>query len=103
VIEGTGRLTHKESNRALTLQQEFGKMGVQIKLQDDLMLIEGNSRLRGGEVSSHNDHRIAMAIAIAALKADKEMIVTGAEAVNKSYPQFWEHIKTLGAKVQTVD
>jgi 3-phosphoshikimate 1-carboxyvinyltransferase len=103
VIEGTGRLTHKESNRALTLQQEFGKMGVQIKLQDDLMLIEGNSRLRGGEVSSHSDHRIAMATAVAALKADKEMVVTGAEAVNKSYPQFWEHMKTLGAKVQTVD
>jgi 3-phosphoshikimate 1-carboxyvinyltransferase len=103
VIEGTGRLTHKESNRALTLQQEFGKMGVQIKLQDDLMLIEGNSRLRGGEVSSHNDHRIAMAIAVAALKADKEMVVTEAEAVNKSYPQFWEHIKSLGAKVSLTD
>jgi 3-phosphoshikimate 1-carboxyvinyltransferase len=103
VIEGTGRLTHKESNRALTLQQEFGKMGVQIKLKDDLMLIEGNSRLRGGEVSSHNDHRIAMAVAVAALKADKEMIVTGAEAVNKSYPQFWEHIKALGAKVSLTD
>jgi 3-phosphoshikimate 1-carboxyvinyltransferase len=103
VIEGTGRLTHKESNRALTLQQEFGKMGVQIKLQDDLMLIAGKSQLKGAEVSSHSDHRIAMATAVAALKADKEMVVTGAEAVNKSYPQFWEHIKTLGAKVQTVD
>jgi 3-phosphoshikimate 1-carboxyvinyltransferase len=103
VIEGTGRLTHKESNRALTLQQEFGKMGVQIKLQDDLMLIGGNSRLKGGEVSSHNDHRIAMAIAVTALKADKEMVVTGAEAVNKSYPQFWEHIKALGAKVSLTD
>jgi 3-phosphoshikimate 1-carboxyvinyltransferase len=103
VIEGTGRLTHKESNRALTLQQEFGKMGVQIKLQDDLMLIEGKSQIKGAEVSSHSDHRIAMATAVAALKADKEMVVTGAEAVNKSYPQFWEHIKTLGAKVQTVD
>jgi 3-phosphoshikimate 1-carboxyvinyltransferase len=103
VIEGTGRLTHKESNRALTLKQEFGKMGVQIKLQDDLMLIAGKSQLKGAEVSSHSDHRIAMATAVAALKADKEMVVTGAEAVNKSYPQFWEHIKTLGAKVQTVD
>jgi 3-phosphoshikimate 1-carboxyvinyltransferase len=103
VIEGTGRLTHKESNRALTLQEEFGKMGVQIKLQDDLMLIAGKSQLKGAEVSSHSDHRIAMATAVAALKADKEMVVTGAEAVNKSYPQFWEHIKTLGAKVQTVD
>ena len=103
VIEGTNRLTHKESNRALTLQEEFGKMGVQIKLQDDLMLIEGTTELNGGVVSSHNDHRIAMAAAVAGLKADKELIITGADAVNKSYPQFWEHIKSLGAKVSLTD
>ena len=103
VIEGTNRLTHKESNRALTLQEEFGKMGVNIKLQDDLMIIEGGVQLKGTEVSSHNDHRIAMATAVAGLKADKEVTVTGAEAVNKSYPQFWEHIKTLGANISVND
>lgn len=103
VIEGTSRLTHKESNRALTLQEEFGKMGVEIKLQGDLMLISGKSQLQGGEVSSHNDHRIAMATAVAALKAGAEVSITGAEAVNKSYPQFWEHLKTLGAKVSLTD
>jgi 3-phosphoshikimate 1-carboxyvinyltransferase len=103
VIEGTGRLTHKESNRALTLQEEFGKMGVTIKLQDDLMLIEGNAQLTGAEVSSHNDHRIAMATAVAGLKADKEVTITAADAVNKSYPEFWEHIKSLGAKVSITD
>jgi 3-phosphoshikimate 1-carboxyvinyltransferase len=103
VIEGTGRLTHKESNRALTLQEEFGKMGVTIKLQGDLMLIEGKSQLTGAEVSSHNDHRIAMATAVAGLKADKEVTITAADAVNKSYPEFWEHIKSLGAKVSITD
>jgi 3-phosphoshikimate 1-carboxyvinyltransferase len=103
IIEGANRLTHKESNRALTLQEEFGKMGIHIKLQDDLMLIEGGAQLKGAEVSSHNDHRIAMATAIAGLKADNEMIITAAEAVNKSYPQFWEHIKSLGAKVSLTD
>ena len=103
VIEGTNRLTHKESNRALSLQQEFGKMGVQIKLQDDLMLIEGNSQVKGGEVSSHNDHRIAMATAVAGLKADKELVIAGADAVDKSYPQFWAHIQLLGAKVSLTD
>lgn len=103
VIEGANRLTHKESNRALTLQEEFGKMGVNIKLQDDLMIIEGGVALKGAEVSSHNDHRIAMATAVAGLKADKEVTVTGAEAVNKSYPQFWEHIKTLGANISVND
>lgn len=103
VIEGANRLTHKESNRALTLQEEFGKMGVNIKLQDDLMIIEGGVALKGAEVSSHNDHRIAMATAIAGLKADNKVTVTGAEAVNKSYPQFWEHIKTLGANISVND
>ena len=103
VIEGTGRLTHKESNRALTLQEEFGKMGVSIKLQDDLMLIEGVSQINKGEVFSHNDHRIAMATAVAALKANGEVLIAGADAVNKSYPQFWEHIKSLGAKVSLTD
>lgn len=103
VIEGANRLTHKESNRALTLQEEFGKMGVNIKLQDDLMIIEGGFGLKGAEVFSHNDHRIAMATAVAGLKADKEVTVTGAEAVNKSYPQFWEHIKTLGANISVND
>jgi 3-phosphoshikimate 1-carboxyvinyltransferase len=67
------------------------------------MLIEGTTELNGGVVSSHNDHRIAMAAAVAGLKADKELIITGADAVNKSYPQFWEHIKSLGAKVSLTD
>jgi 3-phosphoshikimate 1-carboxyvinyltransferase len=100
VIEGTGRLTHKESNRALTLQEEFGKTGVKIMLQGDLMIIEGNSAIRSTTVSSHNDHRIAMAMAIAALNGDGAMIIEGAESVNKSYPQFWEHIRQLGAEVE---
>ena len=103
MIEGTGRLTHKESNRALTLQEEFGKMGVSIKLQDDLMIIEGNAQLKGANVSSHNDHRIAMATAVAALKADGEVNIAAADAVNKSYPQFWNHIQSLGAKVSLTD
>ncbi len=52
-IEGAKRLTHKESNRALTLQEEFGKMGVTITLQGDLMLIEGTKKIKGVQVSSN--------------------------------------------------
>lgn len=100
VIQGTSRLTHKESNRALTLQEEFGKMGVIVKLQEDLMLIEGGKGVQGAEVSSHNDHRIAMAAAIAALRAEGTMHIDGAEAVNKSYPQFWSHMQQLGAAIE---
>jgi 3-phosphoshikimate 1-carboxyvinyltransferase len=100
VIEGVTRLAHKESNRALTLQEEFGKMGVEIELQNDLMLIKGGNGLKGAAVHSHHDHRIAMACAVAGLKADGETIISEAQAVNKSYPDFYEHIQALGAQVK---
>lgn len=100
VIEGVSRLAHKESNRALTLQEEFGKMGLEIELQDDLMLIKGGSGLRGAAVHSHHDHRIAMACAVAALKAESETVIAEASAINKSYPSFYEHIRSLGATVK---
>ncbi|RYD78975.1 MAG: 3-phosphoshikimate 1-carboxyvinyltransferase, partial [Sphingobacteriales bacterium] len=70
VIEGVSRLAHKESDRALTLQEEFGKLGLKIKLQDDLMIIEGGGKLKATSVHSRHDHRIAMALAVAALNAD---------------------------------
>jgi 3-phosphoshikimate 1-carboxyvinyltransferase len=96
VIEGVSRLAHKESNRALTLQQEFAKMGVEITLQDDLMMVKGGEGLKGATVHSHHDHRIAMACAVAALKADGETFIEEAGAVNKSYPDFYEHLKKIG-------
>lgn len=99
VIEGVSRLAHKESNRGLTLQQEFGKMGVEIILQDDRMLVKGGKGVHAAKVHSHHDHRIAMACAVAALQADGEMIIEEAEAINKSYPDFFEHLKNLGVKV----
>lgn len=99
VIEGVHRLTHKESNRAITLQEEFGKLGVTIILQDDLMIVEGGNTISGATVSSHGDHRIAMACAIAALKASSPVTIEGAAAVNKSYPQFWQHLQQAGVAV----
>jgi len=99
VIEGVSRLVHKESDRAITLQEEFKKMGVEIKLQDDLMMITGGNELKGSTVYSHHDHRVAMALAVAALKANGETIIENAEAINKSYPDFYDHLKLLGANV----
>ncbi len=99
VIEGTTRLTHKESNRAITLQEEFAKLGVQIDLQDDLMIIHGSKGLTGATVHSRHDHRIAMACAVAALKANADVVIEEAEAINKSYPDFYDHLKLLGANV----
>ncbi|HEX3025300.1 MAG TPA: 3-phosphoshikimate 1-carboxyvinyltransferase [Chitinophagaceae bacterium] len=99
VIEGVSRLAHKESNRGLTLQQEFAKFGVEIILEGDLMKVSGGNGLKGTTVHSRHDHRIAMACAVAALKADGETIIEEADAINKSYPNFYEHIKLLGASV----
>lgn len=98
-IEGANRLTHKESNRALTLQEEFGKMGVSIRLQDDLMLIDGVEKVTGAVTSSHHDHRIAMACAVAALRADRPVVIEGADAIGKSYPDFYDDMRSLGAKI----
>jgi 3-phosphoshikimate 1-carboxyvinyltransferase len=100
VISGVHRLTHKESNRALTLQEEFGKLGIKIKLQDDLMLVEGGSGVHPAATHSHHDHRIAMACAVAALGAAGEIIIDEAEAVNKSYPQFYNHLSSLQATLK---
>jgi 3-phosphoshikimate 1-carboxyvinyltransferase len=103
VIEGATRLTHKESNRALTLQQEFGKMGIQIDLQDDLMIIHGGTGVKGATTHSHHDHRIAMACAVAGLKAVGTTTIEEAHAINKSYPDFYQHIQQLGAVVELVE
>ena len=99
-IKGVSRLLHKESNRAKTLQSEFAKMKVDIVINGDLMLIKGANQIRGAKVSSHNDHRIAMACAVAALSAKGNTVISDADAVKKSYPTFFEDIKTLKASVQ---
>lgn len=99
VIEGVHRLTHKESNRALTLQEEFAKLGIEIQLQDDLMMIRGGQGVSGGNTHSRHDHRIAMACAVAGLQASSPVLVEDAEAINKSYPAFYQHLQNLGAVI----
>ncbi len=98
-LKGVRRLTHKESNRALTLKQEFGKMGVRIDLEDDTMIIHGGKTVKGATVHSNHDHRIAMACAVAALKASGPTTIEEAGAVRKSYPDFFNDLKSLGADV----
>lgn len=95
VIQGVHRLAHKESDRAKTLMQEFSKLGVNISLQGDYMIVEGVDRVKSATVYSHNDHRIAMACAVAALRADGDVIIENADAVKKSYPDFYQDLNTL--------
>jgi len=87
-IRGIHRLRHKESDRALVLREEFGKLEITITFEGDEMLVVGGP-VRGGNVSSCGDHRVAMALAVAALRASSPVIIDGAEAVAKSYPEFW--------------
>jgi len=95
IIRGVSRLAHKESNRGLTLQEEFGKMGVSITLEGDEMKVRGGLGVRGAVVHSHHDHRIAMACAVAALRAEGDTVIGEADAVNKSFPDFYEKIDSL--------
>ena len=98
VLKGTGRLKHKESDRAETLREEFGKMGIEIDLEDENTMRVTGGKIKSATVSSHNDHRIAMASAVAALAGDGEVIIEGTEAVNKSYPNFWNDLDSVLVK-----
>lgn len=95
VLTGTQRLTYKESNRAKTIAEVFGRLGIGVDLSE-----ENTMRITGGPVSSavvdsHNDHRIAMAAAVAALSSDDSVVIEGADAADKSYPNFWNDLDTL--------
>ncbi|HUQ66430.1 MAG TPA: 3-phosphoshikimate 1-carboxyvinyltransferase [Flavitalea sp.] len=97
-IKGVSRLAHKESNRGITLQEEFGKMGIIIELNGDIMQVHGGVQVKGATVHSHHDHRIAMACAVAALRAEGETIIEEAQAIEKSFPDFYQLSETLKVK-----
>lgn len=102
-IRGVHRLTHKESNRAEALQSEFSKLGVSISIEDDVMTVEGTHEIKGGRVNARGDHRIAMALAVAALRAEAPVTIEGAECVNKSFPDFFEKLRGLQASLTLID
>lgn len=93
-IAGVSRLFTKESNRAETLVDVFTKLGVDIRIQNDSMIIEP-STLKYNTINAHNDHRIAMAVSIAALRSDCGVEIDGFECINKSYPEFYNDLKTI--------
>lgn len=97
-IKGVSRLEHKESNRAVTLKEEFDKLNVKIDIDDDMMLIKGG-KVSGGKVLSHDDHRIAMAVSVAALGAAGAVSIKDSQCVTKSYPEFFDDLRHIGAIV----
>jgi 3-phosphoshikimate 1-carboxyvinyltransferase len=97
-IKGVSRLIYKESDRAKALQEEFGKMGIKIEINDDLMFVIGG-KPQGSKVESHDDHRIAMAIAVASLGATGKVSIRDSQCVAKSYPGFFDDLRHVGAVV----
>lgn len=97
-IKGTSRLVHKESDRASALCEEFGKMGIKIIVSGDFMTV-GGGRVKGAHVSSHEDHRIAMAAAVAALGAEGTIYIKDSHAIGKSYPAFFDDLVKAGAVI----
>jgi 3-phosphoshikimate 1-carboxyvinyltransferase len=102
-IKGVSRLAHKESDRAVTLQEEFSKLGVDIMINDDVMGIKGREQLKATTVHSRHDHRIAMATAVAALRSEGPVLIVKADAINKSYPAFFKDLVKLGVSVNILD
>jgi 3-phosphoshikimate 1-carboxyvinyltransferase len=102
-ITGVSRLAHKESDRALTLQEEFGKLGVDIMINGDIMGIKGTNELKSATVHSRHDHRIAMATAVAAVRSAGPVQIEKADAINKSYPAFFDDLSRLGVSVHVLD
>ena len=95
VIIGTERLRHKESDRAETIRSEYEKLGIEVDISEENIM-----KIRGGEINpatvfSHNDHRIAMSLAVSALRCKGEVRIENAECVEKSYPTFFEDLESI--------
>lgn len=106
-VVNAARLCIKESDRLVTTAELLSGLGVEVEVLDDALTIygctsqeQGRDRFCGAAVCSHNDHRIAMAAAVAALRADSAVTIEGAEAVAKSYPGFFADLAGLGARVR---
>lgn len=95
IIKDAEELKVKETNRIDTVVNELKTLGALIEATDDGMIIHGKSKLTGGTVSSHGDHRIGMMLAIAALLCEQEANLENPEAISVSYPNFFTHLDHL--------
>ena len=99
VFDGTRRLKIKESDRAAAMAEELVKFGASVKVYDDTVVIYPRELHAPSEIlRGHNDHRIVMALAVLLTQTGGE--IEGAEAVAKSYPEFFEHLSALGIEVE---
>ncbi len=96
-IDDAAELRVKESDRLRAVALELGRLGAAVEELPAGLAFGGGSRLRGAEVASHDDHRLAMALAVAALVADGETAIGAADSVAISYPVFWDQLAALAA------
>jgi 3-phosphoshikimate 1-carboxyvinyltransferase len=98
-ITGGGRLRYKESDRLEAIASELRVLGAKIEVTKQGLVVHGNGILQSGVVHSHGDHRIAMALGVAALMAKGQVVIEDAECVSKSYPDFFNDMRLLGVDV----
>jgi 3-phosphoshikimate 1-carboxyvinyltransferase len=99
-IYNAGRLRMKESDRLFSIAETLTSLGADVSEGKDSLTIRGGKKLKGGKVFSHGDHRIVMMSAMASLISEEEIIIESAEAVNKSYPNFFDDLASLGAVIR---
>lgn len=98
IIIGTNRLRHKESDRAETIRREYEKLGITVDISEpNIMKIRGGE-IHSAEVFSHDDHRIAMSLAVSALRCKGNVNIESAECVEKSYPTFFDDLDSIIVK-----
>ena len=103
IINGE-RLRIKESDRITSIKTELNKLGANVSEEGDSLIIKGVDRFNGGvTVSAWNDHRIAMSLAIASTRCEKEIILEEAESVRKSYPHFWDDFVKMGGEIEVIE
>jgi 3-phosphoshikimate 1-carboxyvinyltransferase len=95
VVRDAAELRVKETDRIATLADNLNRMGVAIEVKPDGFEIPGNQSFHGAELDSFGDHRIGMACAVAALRADSPSVIHNADAASVSYPEFFEHLRNV--------
>ncbi len=100
VIRDARELRVKESDRIAGMSVNLRLLGVTVDERDDGLVVQGGAQIRGNKrLDSYGDHRIAMAMAILALRADGPVTIKNVACVDTSYPGFWEHLRSLGANL----
>ena len=103
IINGE-RLRIKESDRITSIKTELNKLGANVAEKGDSLIIQGVEGFTGGvTVSAWNDHRIAMSLAVASSRCEKEIILEEAESVRKSYPHFWDDFVKMGGEIEIIE